>query len=492
MPSNLKMKSISMITLMFLSVMLSVISVPVASAAGINETTGGLVNGQETWTGTHTLTDSVTVSPGASLIVNAGTTINIPYGKHIDVEGAICVASVACGAPADGSASSKVSFVWTLPTESEYLSRGSCQASVDAACGSGVIIRNTIDEAKTGFNFVEFENAFGYEYLYSASGNTNVKYAALVFDGPQTTANGLEFINVNSSNIFLTNLANPTITGSTFTLGVDGYTLPPQYTYAVDAINAGSGISAPMRISSSSFTGDAGATCGQNPSGINMINIENSYVSLDDITITDNGFGVFLKQSSGEIINSNIDINCAAVNTNGFKQTGSIKHTLEIKNNTLTTAEGAGITAFDQARVYAYNNTISGAESGSGIAVRSSIADLYNNTIGPIGGYNGLWIYGSSDVRAINNTITDTAAEAVVHGEYHYLDDNWPREQPTESRLYFKKNVINNNAGMCNSENTYGDEDFQCPAIHIFRASATIYNNVVSNNLGDALRIKGG
>ena len=96
-----------------------------------------------------------------------------------------------------------------------------------------------------------------------------------------------------------------------------------------------------MRISSSSFTGDAGATCGQNPSGINMINIENSYVSLDDITITDNGFGVFLKQSSGEIINSNIDINCAAVNTNGFKQTGSIKHTLEIKNNTLTTAEGA-------------------------------------------------------------------------------------------------------------------------------------------------------
>ena len=106
------------------------------------------------------------------------------------MEGAICVASVACGAPADGSASSKVSFVWTLPTESEYLSRGSCQASVDAACGSGVIIRNTIDEAKTGFNFVEFENAFGYEYLYSASGNTNVKYAALVFDGPQTTANG--------------------------------------------------------------------------------------------------------------------------------------------------------------------------------------------------------------------------------------------------------------------------------------------------------------
>ena len=96
MPSNLKMKSISMITLMFLSVILSVISVPVASAAGINETTGGLVNGQEHGREPYTYRQCYGI-PGASLIVNAGTTINIPYGKHIDVEGAICVASVACG-----------------------------------------------------------------------------------------------------------------------------------------------------------------------------------------------------------------------------------------------------------------------------------------------------------------------------------------------------------------------------------------------------------
>ena len=64
--------------------------------------------------------------------------------------------------------------------------------------------------------------------------------------------------------------------------------------------------------------------------------------------------------------------------------------------------------------------------------------------------------------------------------------------QPTESRLYLENNVIENNSGICSSENTYGDEEFQCPAIHIFRASATIYNNVVKSNLGDALRIKGG
>ena len=110
MSSNLKKKSLSMVALMFMSVMLSMISVPTASAAVINQTTEGLLNGQETWTGTHTLTDNVTVAPGASLVVNAGATINIPYGKYIDVRGAICVAGRICGAPADGSASNAVTF----------------------------------------------------------------------------------------------------------------------------------------------------------------------------------------------------------------------------------------------------------------------------------------------------------------------------------------------------------------------------------------------
>ena len=177
---------------------------------------------------------------------------------------------------------------------------------------------------------------------------------------------------------------------------------------------------------------------------------------MDDITISDNGYGVFFKQSSGEITNSNININCAAVNTNGFKQTGSIKHTLTINDNTLTTAEGAGITAYDQARISASRNTISGAEQGSGIAIRSSTANLYDNTIGPIGGFNGLWIYGTSEVVAIGNNITNTGKEAVVHGEYHYQDSGWPSIQPSESRLYMENNFIDNNAGTCNSAKMYG------------------------------------
>ena len=130
MSSNLKKKSVTMIGLLFFSVALSMISIPAVSAAGINQTTTGLLNGQETWTGTHTLTDNVTVAPGASLVVNAGTTINIPFGKHIDVRGAICVAAASCGAPSDGTASNAVKPVnascSSLHTNKKALQSGFC------------------------------------------------------------------------------------------------------------------------------------------------------------------------------------------------------------------------------------------------------------------------------------------------------------------------------------------------------------------------------
>ena len=487
MSMNLKKKSVSLVALMFLSTMLALVSVPATSAAGINQTTSGVLNGQETWTGTHNLVGNVTVAPGASLVVNPGTTINIPFGKHIDVQGAICVASTACGAASDGSSSSQVKFSWSLPVD--YTIRGPCVVSFDAACGSGMIIRNTIDEAKTGLNYVEFENAYGYEVGVQSGGNVQAKYAALVFDGPRTNANGLVFTNINSSNILLVDLANPTITGSTFTLGVDAYALGRNA--AITAYGAGAGISDPMTVSSSTFTGDAEGSCGNSGSGISMIYASNSYVAFDDLQISDNGYGLFMEQSSGSITNSEVTVNCAAIDTKGFKQTGTIKHTLNIEDNILTTTDGAGITAYDQARVSASRNNISGAEESSGVGIRSSTVELIDNSIGPIGGFNGLWIYGTSEVSAIGNNIFDTGKEPVVHGEYHYRDSGWPSVAPGESRLYMEGNTITNNVGTCNSVKMYGG-DFQCPAIHIFRASATLYNNTVVNSVGDALRIKGG
>ena len=180
---------------------------------------------------------------------------------------------------------------------------------------------------------------------------------------------------------------------------------------------------------------------------------------------------------------------CSGIDTNSHKVTGTINHTLYLNDNTITTEEGAGITAYDGAIVDANRNVISGASAGSGLAIRDSFVIANDNTIGPIGGFNGFWIFGTSDVSAENNTIQDTGAEAVLLGEYHFDDQGWNVPRPTASRLYFANNEISNNTGTCNSQ-MYGGE-FACPAFNIFMASATLYDNKVTNNGGDGMRIKG-
>ena len=72
--------------------------------------------------------------------------------------------------------------------------------------------------------------------------------------------------------------------------------------------------------------------------------------------------------------------------------------------------------------VVAERNTISGSSEGSGFGIRSSFVTANDNVIGPIGGWNGIWIYGESDVSAENNTILNTAKEPVLIGEYHLVD----------------------------------------------------------------------
>ena len=194
-----------------------------------------------------------------------------------------------------------------------------------------MVIRNTIDQSKTGLNHVTFTNAYGFEMAVDTIGGIAPKYSALVFDGSNTNANGLQFDNVNGTNILLVDLANPSITDSTLTLGIDDYSIGKSA--ALSAYGAGAGISDPFTVSSGTFTGDSEGSCGNNGNGISMIYIENSYAELDLIDITDNGYGIFFQQSSGELTNSDITVNCAAVDTKGLKQTGDIKHTLKIENN---------------------------------------------------------------------------------------------------------------------------------------------------------------
>ncbi len=478
-------KSVSLVLLYMVSIMIGLVSLPTAMA--VNETTSGTVTGEETWTGTMNLQGDVEVAEGAKLVINAGTTINIPYGKFIDVKGAICIGDTSCGASA-GSASSQARFMWALPTDYNkvgrcYINGSNLFTNGDAACGSGLVIRDTIDQSITSINYAHFENAYGYPIYVSTL--QAVQYGALVFDGSTTTARGLSFKDINTSNVIAIDFASPTLTDSTFELGIDGRGYDAA---AVRAYGAGAGILSTFEVKNSVFTG-ADADCGQQGGGRAVIFIEDSYIDMDNLDVKQNSYGILMKSSSGSLTNSVVDVKCNAIDTNSLKTTGNIQHTLEVKDNTITTAEGAGLTAYDGAKVYAEGNTISGATEGSGVGIRSSIVELHRNTIGPIGGWNGLWIYGTSDVVAENNTIQDTGKEPVLIGEYHYQDQGWQVPAPTAARLYLANNQISNNSGTCNSQ-MYGG-DFACPAVHVFRSSATIMGNTISQNVGDIIRAKG-
>ena len=479
-----KCKSISLVSIFLLSFLATMISVPTVSA--VNDTSSGNITGTETWSGVHNLNGDIYVAGGAKLIINAGTTINLPADSNIQIAGSICAGDSSCGAT-QASTGSPIRFIWADSTAPAN-STGKCYISgitnPDLSCGSGIYLDSTIDQSLTRLNHVTLDKAYGIPVDIDNQGN--FKYGAIVFDGASVQANALTFTDINTSNILAFNGAAPQITDSTFVVGTDGQGYQGS---AIQAYGAGAGL-VTMDISNSVFTGTE-EECSQQSEGRSAIYLANSFVNIDTVTISDNTYGAFLRGSSGWLSNSTITTKCNAVDTNSHKTTNNFNHTFIISDNVITPAEGAGITAYDDAIVLAERNTISGASEGSAFAIKYSKVTINNNVIGPIGGWNGLWIFGDSDVSAENNTIMETAKEPVVIGEYHHSDNGISPVGHDKARLYFANNIITNNSGTCTSSYYYGG-DFACPAFHVFMSSATFINNVVTNNLGDGFRIKGG
>ena len=473
-----------MTSIFLMSIFAGIAMIPSASA--VNETSSGTITGTETWTGVMNMDGDILVAGGAKLIINAGTTINIPANRSIHIQGSICAGDTSCGAT-QGSTGSPVRFIWGAAATGPA-NQSRCYVTgiwnPDLSCGSGIYLDSTIDQSLTRLNHVTLDGAFGIPV--DIDGQGNYKYGALIFDGASVQTSNLNFKDVNTTNVLVFSGAAPKIDSSTFAVGIDEN---DYHGAAIQAYGAGAGL-VTMDITNSAFTG-AETDCGSQGGGRSAVYLENSFVNMDTISITQNSYGAFLRSSSGWLTNSTIATNCNAIDTNSHLVTNEYRHTFVISDNTITPTEGAGITAYDGAIVLAERNTISGATEGSGFGIRSSEVVINNNVIGPIEGWNGLWIYGESDVSAENNTILNTGKEAVLVGEYHYKDQGWNVPAPSKARLYFANNVVSNNTGTCNSDWMYGG-DFPCPAFHLFMTSGTFIDNTVTNNLGDGFRVKGG
>ena len=100
-----KSKSVGLVSLFLISLFVTMVSTT-PTVMAVNETSSGTLTGTETWTGVMNMDGDLLVAGGAKLIINAGTTINIPANKSITIEGSICAGDSSCGASQASTGSS--------------------------------------------------------------------------------------------------------------------------------------------------------------------------------------------------------------------------------------------------------------------------------------------------------------------------------------------------------------------------------------------------
>ncbi len=501
---------------MLMSSMAMAISfVPVVSA--VNETNGSdgnnVINGIETWRNSHTLVGNVTVPPGAKLIINAGASISIAAGSALIVDGAICIGDNKCGATTGGT----VQFNWqAAPDETASTWCKDIGFSGDASCGEGIVLNSGIDESISSIKKLTINGAYGYPLLV---GQDVKEYAALIFDGVSIDVEEIIFSNINTSSILVTNQAAPVLKGGTFTVGNDneGFRGP-----AISAYTSGKNPqerfkimpiydynqNPPSVISNPEFIGTSNG-CQQNSGKLTTIWISDSHVEFDGVKLIQNDegsnadLGIFLRRSAGEIYNSDFTTECNGININSRRviESGAseIHFPIFVNNSISVSNNAASVGIYQNGFVYLDNLDISGPQQGSGVSVSSSEVSIINSHIHNVTGYNGLYLYGESDISINNTKIENISRESVLLGEYHWDDSNWNTgsSQPYAARLKLTNSQIFNGGGTCDSKTVYGETGntegtFECPAVHIYMGSATLWNNTIEETVGDGIRVTGG
>ena len=500
MQMNNRTTSLFLVALFVMSTLTALVTLtPEASAS--NETTSGVITGTETWQGSHTLTGDVEIAPGAKLIIQPGTTVTFLNGTYLHVKGNLCAGDTACGSSGMASNSSRVTFRWGTPANDSQNGRcyhmpnpasGLPLWNPDASCFEGILVRDTVDIAQTKFNHVTIENAYGMpRYVADLS---EIRWGALILDGASLTLTQTVFNNINTSSVLVLDLASPTFNGGSFQVGVEE-AMESLGGNAVQTYGAGSPNN-PVLFNSPVFTGTEKG-CSTQDNGRHVLWAQKSFTNIDHGVIAAGDYGYRYTDSAGSISSNTINTDCTGIDVNGRRSILTNDYKLFIMNNSIITGDNSPLTVYDAAYAHVEGNLMEGAAEGSGVQV---VSDPYtgptevritDNHIGPIGGYNGIWGVGSFDIMVDNNTIEDINREPFIIGEYHFTDPFWSVGAPHPARATIVDNDIINVSGSCESDVVWDDDAFDCPAFHIFRASASIKRNTVSGVAGDAIRAIG-
>lgn len=474
MSNDVRTRSTFLVFLMFSSVLISLVS-PASLVSASNETSSGTITGTEIWSGVHQLTGDVTIASGAQLIINPGTSISASNGTHIDVRGSICIGEVSCGASSNANPNQKITFQWSDPLNSSAtgkcvgMSQNNQEITVtDPSCYEGILIRSSIDLSLTGVRYLVMDGAYGIPHFINSVNEW--RYGALVIDGASPVLRNLDFSDINTSSVLTTSLAQPTFIDSSFSVGNDDESNVGGSAMQIYA--SGTSV-APFTLNNPYFKDGTERGCQNNAGGRSAMWIQDSFVDINNADIQFGDYGLSIRESAGQLTNSTISVTCTGVGIQGKRTVSSNSFAFDVVNNDITTVEGGPVVVTQAGLANIVYNEISGASSGSGIAIVNSIAQILNNDIGPIDGWNGIWMRGTFDVIAENNTISDTNTEPIVAGSYFYSDTSI-------SRLYLANNEITTDGTGACSSNKWWDGAFACPAIMIFRTGATIHDNDIS------------
>jgi len=471
-----RVRSHFLVILMLTSLFVALVG-PAAPVSANNETTSGVISGTETWSGTHTLSGDVVIASGSKLIIQPGTTVIFPNGTHLDVRGNLCAGVSNCGASGNSNTAQRITFRWTDPANSSAtgecygMSYGNQQIWVkDPSCYEGVLIRNTIDLSQTGLRHIVIDGAWGIPYYIPTV--YQWRYGALVIDGASPVLTEIEFTDINTSSLLTTNLAQPRLIGGEYTVGNDDESNVGGS--AVQIYGSGTPVT-PLIFESPTLIG-TNVGCSRQAPSRPVIWAEDTFIEIDGADATGD-YGISMQHSSGIISNSEFNVNCNGIDINSRKSVSNVDYSIEIIANEITTGDGAPITVFQGGLANIVGNDLEGAAESSGISIESSDVRISNNDIGPVGGWNGLWLLGSFDVIAENNTIHDIAREVIRAGEY-----GSSAPAPSASRIYLANNTLSTDGtGVCTDTKyeTWGG-DFTCPVVHAYRAGVSMYDNTIN------------
>ena len=472
-----RVRSHFLVMLMLTSLFVALVG-PVTPVSANNETTSGVISGTETWSGTHTLSGDVVIASGSKLIIQPGTTVIFPNGTHLDVRGNLCAGVSNCGASSNSNTAQSITFRWTDPANSSAtgecygMSYGNQQIWVkDPSCYEGVLIRNTIDLSQTGLRHIVIDGAWGIPYYIPTV--SQWRYGALVIDGASPVLTEIEFTDINTSSLLTSNLAQPRLIGGEYTVGNDDESNVGGS--AVQIYGSGTPVT-PLIFQSPTLIG-TNVGCSRQAPSRPVIWAEDTFIEIDSADSTGD-YGISMQHSSGIISNSEFNVNCNGIDINSRKSVSNVDYSIEIVANEITTGDGAPITVFQGGLANIVGNNLEGAAESSGIAIESSDVVIHNNDIGPVDGWNGLWLIGSFDVIAENNTFHDIAREVIRAGAY---GNSAPA--PSASRVYLANNTLSTDgAGVCSDTkyDAWGSGEYTCPVVHAYRAGVSMYDNTIN------------